>query len=58
MEHLWARFLEQAVKTHFGWNLLAAVPEPALSFLPPFLAWGIMWWICIWMDRRKLYLRI
>lgn len=58
MAHLWDRFLAQAVKIHFGWNLLALVPEPALSFLPPFIAWSILWWICIWMDRRKLYIRI
>jgi len=58
MAHLWDRFLAQSVKTHLGWNLLKAVPEPALSFLPPFIAWCVLWWVCVWMDRRKLYIRI
>jgi len=58
MEHLWDRFLAQSVKTHFGWNLLKALPEPALSFVPPFVAWCVLWGLCIWMDRRKLYIRI
>jgi predicted acyltransferase len=58
MEHLWARFLAQSVNIHFGWNLLKSLPESALVFVPPFVAWCVMWWICIWMDRHKLYIRI
>jgi predicted acyltransferase len=58
MEHLWTSFLAQSFRTHLGWNLLKPLAPPWSNFVPLFLAWCVMWWICIWMDRRKLYIRI
>lgn len=58
MEHLWTGFLAQNIKINLGWNLLSGLTPPLSNFVPLFLAWCLLWWICIWMDRRKLYLRI
>jgi predicted acyltransferase len=58
MAHLWDRFLAQAVTTNFGWNVLKLVSEPWVKHLPWLAAWAVLWWVCVWMDRRKLYVRI
>jgi predicted acyltransferase len=58
MSHLWAGFLSQSFKIHFGWNLLSRLAPPWSNFVPLFLAWCVMWWICVWMDRKRLYIRI
>lgn len=58
MAHLWDRFLAESIKTHFGWNLLKSIQGVWLTFITYFIAWCILWWICLWMDKRKLYIRI
>jgi len=58
MAHLWDKFLAQSFNIHFGWNLSAGLSGPWVAFVPAFLAWCVLWWICIWMDRRKLYIRL
>ena len=58
MAHLWDRFLSQSFKIHFGWNLFSRLAPPWSNFVPLLLAWCVMWWICVWMDRKRLYIRI
>jgi predicted acyltransferase len=58
MTHLWDSFLASSFKVHLGWNVLSALPEPVLTTAVYFLAWCVLWWFCIWMDRKRLYIRI
>jgi predicted acyltransferase len=58
MEHLWSGFVGQSFRINLGWNLLKPLTPPWSNFVPMLLAWGVLWWVCIWMDRRKLYIRI
>ena len=58
MVHLWDRFLAQNVRIHLGWNIFSGWSEQNVTLVSFILTWCILWWICIWMDRRKLYIRI
>lgn len=58
MAHVWDGFLAGSFKTNLGWNLLSGVQGVWLTFVTYFLAWCVLWWVCIWMDKRKLYIRI
>jgi predicted acyltransferase len=58
MSHLWSRFLADSVKTHLGWNVLKPAEGAWLAFAAYFAAWCFLWCVCVWMDRRKLYIRI
>jgi predicted acyltransferase len=58
MYHLWDRFLISSLEIHLGWNLLAGLSGAWLEFSLRFGALLILIYFCIWMDRRKLYLRI
>lgn len=58
MAHLFDGFLLSALKTHFSpkiFQIFGTELEPHLRGLAVFL---ILWLICLWMYRRKLFIKI
>lgn len=58
MVHLWDRFLMAAIQTHLSWNLLSPLSDDGIKLVSRVGAFLLLWYFCVWMDRRKLYLRI
>jgi heparan-alpha-glucosaminide N-acetyltransferase len=58
MVHLWDRFLAESFQKHFRWNVFAWMTPETLATVSWLLTWALLWWICVWMDRKRLYIRI
>ena len=58
MDHLWDDFIKRTWQVHFGkgvFNLFGAAYAPITEMLLMLL---VLWLICLWMYRRKLFLKI
>ena len=58
MVHLWGHFIRDAYKTHLGMgflNIFGTTYEPIVEMS---LELVTLWFFCLWMYRRKLYLKI
>ena len=58
MDHLWDDFIKRTWKIHFGpgiYNIFGATFAPATEMLFMLL---VLWLICYWMYRRKIFIKI
>lgn len=58
MDHLWDGFIRNAWKVHFGpgiYNIFGAAYAPITEMLLMLL---VLWLICYWMYRRKIFIKI
>lgn len=58
MDHLWGTFIGNAFRIHFGpgvYNVLGTACAPITEMVLLLL---VLWLICFWMYRRKLFLKI
>ena len=58
ISHLWEGFIERSLVTHFGagcFQLLGAGFEPLVKGACTLL---VLWLFLVWMDRRKIFLRV
>ncbi|MDB6108444.1 MAG: Protein of unknown function transrane [Pedosphaera sp.] len=58
MDHLWDNFIKTQWRIHFGsgiFNLLGVAYAPVVEML---LMLVVLWLICWWMYRRRLFLKI
>jgi heparan-alpha-glucosaminide N-acetyltransferase len=56
--HLWDTFLIGAIKTHLGWNLLSILPHSIAEFSARVGAVILILAFCIWLHRKKIYIRL
>jgi predicted acyltransferase len=58
MAHLWDKFIKTTFKVHFGegvFNILGTACAPITEMVLTLL---VLWLMCYWMYRRKLFLKI
>lgn len=56
--HLWDPFLPNLVLTHLGWNLLSPLSDMSALFVARLCAYALLIGFCVWLDQRKIYLRL
>lgn len=56
--HLWDPFLPDLVYTHLGWNILAILPADAGVFAARCIAWLLLLAFCVWLHRRRIYIKV
>ena len=56
--HIWEGFLTQTLLTHLSWNLLAPFSEPGARFLARVGTVLFLIVMCVWLHRRRIYLRL
>ena len=58
MAHLIGGFIKNSLKTHFGQNIFERVGGVYAPIIAEATVLFILWCICLWMYRRKIFLRI
>jgi heparan-alpha-glucosaminide N-acetyltransferase len=58
MVHLMDGFLADSLKIHLGRGVIDIFGKPWAMPVQGAMVLAILWWICLWMYRRKLFLRI
>ena len=58
MVHLMDAFVAESLKIHLGRGVFEMLGKPWALVLQGSAVLAILWWICLWMFRRKLFLRI
>ena len=58
MVHLMDGFLADSLKIHLGRGVFEMLGKQWAMVLQGSAVLAILWWICLWMYRRKLFLRI
>ena len=58
MAHLWPPFFRDFFRTHFGPDVFKICGEAFEPAVGAAMVLAVMWAICWWMYRRKLFLRI
>lgn len=58
MVHLWDGFLITSFQKHLKWNVFSFLSPENLAVVTSVMTWALLWWICVWMDRKRLYIRI
>ncbi len=56
--HLWEGFVRQNLRIHLGqdiWTRLGGVYAPTLEGA---VVLGIFWWMCLWLYRRRIFLKV
>lgn len=56
--HLWDGFIARNLKTHLGQNFFAFAGQAYEPFFHGAATFLVIWLILLWMERRKLFLRI
>jgi heparan-alpha-glucosaminide N-acetyltransferase len=58
MAHLWPPFIKSFFRTHLGQNFFDLCGKPFVPAMEAAVVLVVMWCVCWWMYRRKLFLRI
>ena len=56
--HLWDPFLSDLLLTHLGWNLLAGMPDMLATVVARLGEWCLLILFCVWLHKRRIYLRL
>jgi predicted acyltransferase len=58
MAHLFDGFISSTFKTHFGQEIFQSFGVPYARLVQHTLVLFILWLICLWLYKRKIFLRI
>ena len=58
MAHLWEGFIRDSLKTHLGRHVFETFSAPCAPLVERLSILLVLWLLCWWMYRRKLFLRI
>jgi heparan-alpha-glucosaminide N-acetyltransferase len=58
MAHWWPKFIAGSFKTHFGPDVFEIAGKPYAPILQASAVLFVMWLVCWWMYRRKIFLKI
>lgn len=58
MSHLFARFVADSLRTHLGTGVFEVFGPPYAPLLQMSATLLVLWLLCLWMYRRRIFLRI
>jgi predicted acyltransferase len=58
LSHLWRHWIEETLKTHLGQNIFHIFGERYHEMVQQAAVFAVLWCICWWMYRRRLFIRI
>ena len=56
--HLWQRFILDSFRIHLGEHFFQVLGTGLEPLLRGIVALGVLWWVLLWMYRRKLFLKV